>query len=186
MPWAFAYMDGGSKTPSSHDPEHHVGFCAQSSQVSPSLSAYPGISMHVLFVSVLSEPILSFPLVLLSVLLAPIVEFVDMSASVRAQLTWTALEAHNQLGILFELLCPKHCRGGAGGGVSYISMSTSSTSSSTAVVFVKFPVELSAVRRAFVSLCEPRSMRGTSGSVTRKSQLQVRSNNTIKISKLSF
>jgi hypothetical protein len=145
MPWAFAYMDGGSKTPSSHDPEHHVGFCAQSSQVSPSLSAYPGISMHVLFVSVLSEPILSSS-----------VEIVEMSASVRAQLTKTALEAHNQLGILFELLCPKHCSGGAGGGVSYISMSTSSTSSSTAVVFVRFPVELSAVRRAFVSLCEPR------------------------------
>jgi hypothetical protein len=112
--------------------------------------------MHVLLVSVLSEPILSSPLVLVFVLFAPILSSsVEMSASVRAQFTMTALDAHNQLGILFELVCAKHCSRGTGGGVSYISMSASSMSSSTAVLFTEFPeefpVELSAVRRAFVS-----------------------------------
>jgi hypothetical protein len=92
-----------------------------------------------------------------------------------AQLTAMALDVQNELGILSEVVCPKHTTVGGDGPES------SSVSSSTAVMFVESSsavgfVEFSAVRCAVVSLCDSlgaaQTMRGTSGAqraATRKS-----------------
>jgi hypothetical protein len=44
MPAVFLYIEGGSKTPSSGEPAHHVGLSFQSWHVSPSESTKPGTS----------------------------------------------------------------------------------------------------------------------------------------------
>ena len=108
-----------------------------------------------------------------------------------AQLTAMALDVQNELGILSEVVCPKHTTEEGGGPES------SFVSSSTAVVFeelssaVEF-VELSAVRCAVISLCDSLRAAQTCVAPVERTELQHANpqfkcnNNTITVLKLWF